>query len=69
MQIVQGETCLLDIPTIRPHTMSFGTIEAVNVLLVRLRTDTGLEGLGEAVTLDEDKVQQYQRSPPLSTSK
>ncbi|RMF90116.1 MAG: chloromuconate cycloisomerase, partial [Nitrospinota bacterium] len=31
--------------------MSFGTIDAVNVLLVRLRTDTGLEGLGEAVTL------------------
>jgi muconate cycloisomerase len=51
MHITRGETCVLDIPTRRPHAMSFGTIDAVNVLLVRLYTDTGLEGLGEAVTL------------------
>lgn len=51
MNITQIETCLLDIPTIRPHSMSFGTIEAVNVLLIRLYAETGLEGVGEVVTL------------------
>ena len=41
----------LDIPFVRPHHLSFGTISAANYLIVRLRTDDGLEGLGEAVTL------------------
>lgn len=51
MKIAAFETIRLDIPFIRPHHMSFGTISAANYVLVRLRTDEGLEGLGEAVTL------------------
>jgi muconate/chloromuconate cycloisomerase len=51
MKITAVETTLLDIPFVRPHHLSFGTIAEANFVLVRLRTDQGLEGLGEAVTL------------------
>ena len=51
MNIVAVETILLDIPFVRPHHLSFGTIAEANFVIVRLRTDAGLEGLGEAVTL------------------
>lgn len=49
MKIAAIETVILDIPLIRPHHLSFGTKTEINALIVRLRTDDGLEGLGEAV--------------------
>ncbi len=45
------ETILLDIPLKRPHVMSFGRIPEVNFVLVRIVTDSGLTGCGEAATL------------------
>jgi muconate cycloisomerase len=51
MRIAAVETIRLDIPFVRPHHMSFGTISVANYVIVRLRTDDGAEGLGEAVTL------------------
>src|SRR5688572_6063633 len=49
MKIASIETVVLDIPLIRPHHLSFGTKTEINALIVRMRTDDGLEGLGEAV--------------------
>lgn len=48
MQITAVQTILADVPTRRPHAMSFGTVMLQNFVIVRLRTDAGLEGLGEA---------------------
>jgi muconate cycloisomerase len=49
MKIVSIETLLLDLPILRPHHLSFGTKLATNPVIVRLRTEGGIEGLGEAV--------------------
>src|SRR5215216_1352027 len=51
MKITSLQTILLDVPFVRTHHLSFGAIAEANYCLVRLRTDEGLEGLGEAVTL------------------
>jgi muconate cycloisomerase len=40
-----------DIPVRRPHAMSFTTLRAVNFAFVRLETDDGLVGWGEAACL------------------
>ena len=40
-----------DIPVRRPHVMSFTTLRAVNFVFVRLTTDDGLVGWGEAACL------------------
>jgi muconate/chloromuconate cycloisomerase len=40
-----------DIPVRRPHEMSFATLEAVNFVFVRLETQDGLVGWGEAACL------------------
>lgn len=42
-------TALLDIPLIRPHRVAVTSIEYQSVLVVRLRTSDGVEGIGEAV--------------------
>src|SRR5436309_8736120 len=49
MKIAAIETLILDIPIIRPHHLSFGTKTGINAVIVRLKTDDGVEGLGEAV--------------------
>lgn len=51
MKITEVVSGILDIPVRRPHKMSFGTLRQVNYVLVRVRTDAGLEGLGEAAVL------------------
>lgn len=40
-----------DIPVRRPHKMSFTTLEAVNFVFVRLETEEGVVGWGEAACL------------------
>jgi galactonate dehydratase len=50
MPITACETIRLDIPFVRPHHLSFGTISAAEYLIVRLRTDDGLVGYGEGQT-------------------
>jgi muconate cycloisomerase len=48
MKITSIQSILVDIPTRRPHAMSFGTVTLQNFVVVRIRTDAGLEGVGEA---------------------
>jgi muconate cycloisomerase len=43
------ETTLLDVPLRRPHKVSVASIDRQGVVLVRLRTTSGIEGIGEAV--------------------
>jgi muconate cycloisomerase len=49
--VEEKEVILLDVPLKRRHVMSFGTVEEVNFVLVRLTARNGIMGLGEAATL------------------
>jgi L-alanine-DL-glutamate epimerase-like enolase superfamily enzyme len=42
VKIADIRTIRVDIPTRRPHAMSFGTVTVQNFVIVRLRADTGL---------------------------
>lgn len=44
------ETMILDLPIRRPHHFAVLTVARQSIVLVRLRTADGIEGLGEAVT-------------------
>ena len=48
MRIVRVETFLLDLPLPHPQKRAFGTFDRENHTIIRLTTDQGLEGLGEA---------------------
>lgn len=50
LTVTDCRTYLLDIPLQRPHVMSFGSVHAVNYVLVRLETAEGFVGWGEAAT-------------------
>jgi muconate cycloisomerase len=45
------EAILVDIPTTRVHRLAFGAIHEQNYVIVRVRSDDGVEGLGEASTI------------------
>ncbi len=49
--IVNVSTQILDIPTIRPHKMSVATMHNQCLVLVRIKTSDGIEGIGEATTI------------------
>jgi muconate cycloisomerase len=51
MKIRSVEAILVDIPTTRVHRLSFGAITAQNYVIVRVRDEEGLVGLGEASTI------------------
>ncbi len=51
MKLHSIETVLVDIPTTRVHHLSFGAITTQNYVIVRVRSDDGLVGLGEASTI------------------
>jgi muconate cycloisomerase len=51
MRIRELETILVDLPTIRPHRLANQTVTFQTLVILRLRTDEGLEGLGEATTI------------------
>jgi muconate cycloisomerase len=42
---------IVDIPTVRPHKFSFGTINQLSCVIVRLETRDGAVGWGEATTI------------------
>jgi muconate cycloisomerase len=42
---------IVDIPTVRPHKFSFGTINQLSCVIVRLETSDGAVGWGEATTI------------------
>ncbi len=45
------ETLLVSIPTIRPHKMAVATMHAQTLVLVKITTDDGFVGWGEATTI------------------
>ncbi len=51
IKIVEIETLLLDLPTIRPHRLSMVTMSGQTVMLVRLRCSDDITGLGEGTTI------------------
>ncbi|MCM2130630.1 muconate cycloisomerase family protein [Larsenimonas rhizosphaerae] len=44
-------TQIVDLPTIRPHRLSMTTMACQSLVIVRLRSSDGIEGLGEATTI------------------
>lgn len=51
VKIVEVETLLLDLPTIRPHRLSMVTMSGQTMMIVRLRSSDGIQGLGEGTTI------------------
>jgi len=49
--ITEVTTQILDIPTIRPHRLSVAVMHHQSMLLIRIRTSDGIEGIGEATTI------------------
>ncbi|HEY9280574.1 MAG TPA: enolase C-terminal domain-like protein, partial [Eoetvoesiella sp.] len=50
--MIKDINCLIvDIPTIRPHKMSVATMGAQSMVIIRLLTSDGIEGIGEATTI------------------
>ena len=47
MKIASIDTVIVDLPVARPHKLAMATIDRHSLVLVRLRTDDGVEGLGE----------------------
>src|SRR5690606_38522491 len=45
------ETLLLEIPTIRPHKMAVATMQTQTLVLVKITTEDGYVGWGEATTI------------------
>lgn len=50
-RIVEIETLLLDVPTIRPHRLSMVTMSGQTMMVVRLRCSDEVAGLGEGTTI------------------
>jgi muconate cycloisomerase len=51
MKITSLESILVDLPTIRAHKLARQTVMRQTLVVLRLQTDAGLEGLGEATTI------------------
>jgi muconate cycloisomerase len=51
MKITSLESILVDLPTIRAHKLARQTVMQQTLVVLRLRTDAGLEGIGEATTI------------------
>jgi muconate cycloisomerase len=51
MKITSFESILIDLPTIRAHKLARQTVMQQALVVLRLQTDEGLEGLGEATTI------------------
>ncbi|AQG98820.1 muconate cycloisomerase [Burkholderia sp. KK1] len=45
------ETCLVDLPTIRPHKLSVATMHGQTLMLVKVFCSDGITGIGEATTI------------------
>ena len=44
-------TLIVDLPTIRPHTLAMHTMRKQTLVILRLRCSDGIEGIGEATTI------------------
>src|ERR1700742_2368499 len=45
------ETCLVDLPTIRPHKLSVATMHGQTLMLVKVYCSDGVVGVGEGTTI------------------
>lgn len=52
ISIERLDTCLVDLPTIRPHKLAMHTMQQQTLVVPRLRCSNGVEGIGEATTID-----------------
>jgi muconate cycloisomerase len=50
-QITNVEAILVDLPTIRAHQLAMATMQQQTLVIVRLRSSDGIEGIGEATTI------------------
>jgi len=50
-RIVRVETCIVDLPSVRPHVLSVATIRGQTVTLVEIHCDDGVFGIGEGTTI------------------
>ena len=51
VQITSVEAILVDLPTIRAHQLAMATMQQQTLVIVRLRSSDGIEGIGEATTI------------------
>jgi muconate cycloisomerase len=51
MKIISLESIIVDLPTIRAHKLARQTVMQQTLVVLRLLTDVGIEGLGEATTI------------------
>jgi len=51
LKIEAVETCLVDLPTIRPHVLAMTTMSRQTLCLVMIRCSDGVVGVGEATTI------------------
>jgi muconate cycloisomerase len=51
MKIISLESILVDLPTIRAHKLARQTVMQQTLVVLRMSTDAGIEGLGEATTI------------------
>ncbi|MFB9129077.1 muconate cycloisomerase [Paraburkholderia dipogonis] len=51
VHITSVEAILVDLPTIRAHQLAMATMQQQTLVIVRLRSNDGIEGLGEATTI------------------
>lgn len=49
--ITHIETIIVDLPTIRPHKLSMATMMSQSMVIIRILTEDGIEGLGESTTI------------------
>lgn len=50
-QITSVQAILVDLPTVRAHQLAMTTMQRQTVVIVRLRSSDGIEGIGEATTI------------------
>lgn len=51
VKIERVETCLVDLPTIRPHKLSVATMAGQTLMIVRIFLSDGIVGIGEGTTI------------------
>ncbi len=51
IKITRIETFIVDLPTIRPHHLSMAVMRTQSMVIIRLFSSDGIEGLGEATTI------------------
>lgn len=51
VRVERVETCLVDLPTIRPHRLSVATMQGQTLMLVRIYCSDGTVGIGEGTTI------------------